>query len=225
MLWLIIRAVWEDVFHGQIFRILSNHDVPWRWKACIFQNVTGVYCYTVVSFRFEERKGHINGHEYNLPRAYTQDHSVLRRQYYSEKLAKGEHIADLRRIFNIMREHQLKMNPTKSFLGVANGKFLGFVVTSKGIQLDLEKVCAIQEMQHPRNLRKLKRLQGRLAYIRRFVLNLSGRCQPFNKLMKKGVSFIWDNACQDAFEEIKQYLTHNTCPRSSVSGRPFLIYV
>ena len=56
---------------------------------------------------------------------------------------KGDHIADLKAVFEIMRAHQLKMNPSKSFLGVANGKFLGFVVTSKGIHLDPEKVCAV----------------------------------------------------------------------------------
>jgi len=59
-----------------------------------------------------------------------------------------------------MREYQLKMNPTKSFLGIVGGKFLGFIVTSKGIHLDLEKVCAIQEMYTPRNLRELRRLKG-----------------------------------------------------------------
>ena len=83
-------------------------------------------------------------------------------------ISKGNHIADLKAIFDIMRAHQLKMNPTKSFLGVASGKFLGFVVTSKGIHLDPEKVRAIQEMQPPRNLGELRGLQERLAYIRRF---------------------------------------------------------
>ena len=43
---------------------------------------------------------------------------------------KGDHIADLKVVFDIMRAHQLKMNPTKSFLGVASGKFLGFVAVS-----------------------------------------------------------------------------------------------
>jgi len=46
----------------------------------------------------------------------------------------------------------------------------------------------------PKNLRELRGLQGRLAYIRRFISNLAGRCQPFTRLMKKGVSFIWDDA-------------------------------
>jgi len=74
--------------------------------------------------------------------------------------AKGGYIADLKIVFDIMRTHHLKMNPAKSFLGVASSKFFGFTVTSKGIHLDLEKVCVIQEMQPPRNLRDHKGLQG-----------------------------------------------------------------
>jgi len=83
--------------------------------------------------------------------------------------AKGDHIADLKTVFDIMRAYQLKMNPTKSFLGVANGKFLGFVITSKVILLDPEKVHTVKEMQPPRNLRELRGLQERLAYIQRFI--------------------------------------------------------
>ena len=54
----------------------------------------------------------------------------------------------LRTMFDIMRAHQLKMNPTKSFLGVSSGKFLGFIVTSKEIHLDPDKVKTIQSV-HP----------------------------------------------------------------------------
>ena len=104
--------------------------------------------------------------------------------------SKSDHLVDLKRVFEIIRTHQLKMNPAKSFLGVASGKFLGFVVTSQGIHLDPEMIIAIQEMQPPRSLKELRGLQGGSAYIRRFIANLSGWCQPFSKLMKKGVSFI-----------------------------------
>jgi len=45
-----------------------------------------------------------------------------------------------------MWAHQLKMNSTKSFLEVASGKFFGYIVTSKGIHLDLEKIHAVKEM-------------------------------------------------------------------------------
>ena len=70
---------------------------------------------------------------------------------------RGDHVADLKTVFDIMWAHQLEMNPTKSFLGVASGKFLGFVVTSKGIYLNPER--AIQEMQPPKKLRELRGLQ------------------------------------------------------------------
>jgi len=64
-------------------------------------------------------------------------------------------------MFDIMRAYQLKMNPTKSFLEVSSGKFLGFIVTSKGIHLDPNKVKAIQSMNPPKNLKELRGLQGR----------------------------------------------------------------
>jgi len=82
------------------------------------------------------------------------------------------------------------MNPTKSFLGVSSGKFLGFIVTSKGIHLDPDKVKAIQNVHPPKNLKELRDLQGWLAYISRFIANLSSCCQPFTWLMKKGISFV-----------------------------------
>jgi len=78
-----------------------------------------------------------------------------------------------------MRAYQLKMNPIKSFLGVSSGKFPDFIITLKGIHLDPDKVKAIQSMQLPKNHKKLRGLQGRLAYIWRSIANLSGRCQPF----------------------------------------------
>src|SRR3954464_7137001 len=80
-------------------------------------------------------------------------------------------------------------------------------------------------MPPPRSLRELRGLQGRLAYIRRFIANLSGKCQPFSKLMKKGVSFVWDQQCQEAFDEIKQYLTSPPVLVAPVAGKPFLLYV
>jgi len=95
------------------------------------------------------------------------------------------------------------MNSTKSILEVSSGKLLGFIVTSKGIHLNPDKIRAIQDMQLPKNLKELRGLQGRLAYIHRFIVNLSGRCQLLMRLMKKSVSFVWDDAFQKAFGDIK----------------------
>ena len=177
-------------------------------KHTSFRTPQGVYCYTVMPFGLKNAGATyqramntiFREHLRKTVECYVDDIAVKSR-------SKGDHISDLKEAFNIMRAHQLKMNPTKSFLGVSSGKFLGSIITSKGIHVDPDKIKAIQDMQPPKNLKELRGLQGRLAYIRRFIANLSGRCQPFSKLMKKGVSFVWDNACQKAFEDMKEYLT------------------
>lgn len=79
-------------------------------------------------------------------------------------------------------------------------------------------------MPPPVNLHKLKSLQGHLAYIRRFISNLSGRCKPFSRLMKKGVPFQWDQACQNAFQDIKRYLINPPVLSAPVKGRPLILY-
>ncbi|KAI5344076.1 hypothetical protein L3X38_011953 [Prunus dulcis] len=106
-----------------------------------------------------------------------------------------------------LRKYQLKMNPLKCAFGVTSGKFLGFIVKHRGIEVDQTKIKAIRDMPEPRDLRELKSLQGRLAFIRRFISNLAGRCQPFSRLMKKDVPFFWDEACHNAFESVRYVMS------------------
>jgi len=145
-----------------------------------FRTPLGVYCYTVMPFGLKnagvtyQRAMSIifYSHLWKMVECYVDDIVVKSHN-------KNDHLRDLKIIFDIMRAHQLKMNPIKSFLGVSSGKFLGFIITSKGIHLEPDKVKAIRSMQPPRHLKELRGLQGRLAYIQRFIANLSGRCQPF----------------------------------------------
>ena len=81
------------------------------------------------------------------------------------------------------------MNPLKCAFGVASGKFLGFVVHRKGIDVDPAKAQAIQLMPSPKNKKELKGFMGKVSYIRRFVLALAEISHPLQQLMKKGVSF------------------------------------
>ncbi|KAL0306900.1 UNVERIFIED_CONTAM: hypothetical protein Sradi_6107300 [Sesamum radiatum] len=97
------------------------------------------------------------------------------------------HFHDLRKVFERLRRYQLKMNPSKCAFGVTSEKFLGFIVRQRGIEIEQAKIDAILRMPEPRNIHKLKSLQGKLAYLWRFISNLVGRCQPFSRLMKKDV--------------------------------------
>lgn len=117
------------------------------------------------------------------------------------------------------------MNPLKCAFSVSSGRFLGFIVWHRGIEIDPKKITAIIEMPTPKNIFKLKKLQGKLAYIQRFISNLSRRCKPFSRLMKKGVPFVWDQACQNAFDNIKQYLLNPPVLMSPTPSKPLLLYV
>lgn len=76
---------------------------------------------------------------------------------------RDEHCAALRRFFDRIRQYQLRLNPPKCAFGVTSGKLEGFIVSQRDKEVDPEKVRAPQEMPPPRNLKKLKSLQGRLA--------------------------------------------------------------
>ena len=117
-----------------------------------------------------------------------------------------EHLQDLHQVFEQLRRYQLKINPMKCTFGVTSRKFLGFIVRHRGIEIDSSKIDAIQKMLEPRNIHDLKSLQGKLAYIRRFISNLVGHCQPFSCLMKKDAPFEWDEACRMLLRALK-----NTC--------------
>jgi len=108
-----------------------------------FRTPLGVYCYTVMPFGLKNA-----GATYQRA-MNTMFHNHLRKmvECYVDNIAikshtKTDHLRDLKIMFDIMRAYQLKMNTTKSFLGVSSSKFLGFIVTSKGIHLDPDKVKA-----------------------------------------------------------------------------------
>jgi len=76
------------------------------------------------------------------------DHLWKTVEYYVDDIAlknrdKNNHLYDLRMMFDLMWARQLKMNPANSFLKVSSGKFLRFIITSKEIHLDPNKIKAI----------------------------------------------------------------------------------
>lgn len=108
---------------------------------------------------------------------------------------------------------------------MSSRKFLGFFVCYRGIEIEQDKIDAILKMPEPRNIREFKSLQGRLAYLRRLISNLAGQCQPFSRLMKKGVPFQWDEACTNAFSSIKTYLMKPPVLVAPTPGKPLNLYI
>jgi hypothetical protein len=135
------------------------------------------------------------------------------------------HQDDLRVVFNRLWKHQLKMNPLKCAFAVKLGVFLGFIIHHRGIEIEPKKIKAILKMPPPKNLSELKSMQGHLAYIRRFISNLSGCTQPFMRLMRKGVPFHWDEQCQNALDSLKRYLLNPPVLAAPIKGCPLTLYI
>ena len=66
-----------------------------------------------------------------------------------ESLDEGKHLDDLQETFNTLRRYSMKLNPSKCAFGVASGKFLGFMVSHRGIEANSEKIKAILDMKPP----------------------------------------------------------------------------
>ena len=58
----------------------------------------------------------------------------------------SEHVIDLRNIFDISRRHKLRLNATKCSFGVGSGKFLGCMVTHRGIEVNPNQIKAINNL-------------------------------------------------------------------------------
>uniref|UniRef100_A0A2N9I1I7 Integrase catalytic domain-containing protein n=1 Tax=Fagus sylvatica TaxID=28930 RepID=A0A2N9I1I7_FAGSY len=135
------------------------------------------------------------------------------------------HLETLRKVFDRYRLYKLKMNPLKCAFGVSAGKFLGFLVHNRGIDVDPAKASAIATMKAPTSHKELKSFLGRLSYIRRFIPGLAAVTAVFTPLMKKGVPFVWSMACQQAFEKIQVIMTKLPIVCAPVPDRPLRLYL
>ena len=105
-----------------------------------------------------------------------------------------EHVQVLRRVFERCRAFKLRMNPLKCAYEVSLGKFLGFLVHSRGIDVNSVKATTIATMKPPTTVKELKSFLGKVSYIRRFIPSLVLITSAFAKLLKKGQSFEWGEA-------------------------------
>ena len=92
-----------------------------------------------------------------------------------------EHLNHLHKLFERLKKYKLRFNLNKCTFGVRSVKLLGFVVSGKGIEVDLAKVKFIQEMPAPRAEKEVTGFLGRLNYISRFISHLTATCEPIVK--------------------------------------------
>ena len=122
-----------------------------------------------------------------------------------KSLLEDDHLSDLQETFDTLRSYNMKLNPSKCAFGVTARKFLGFMVSQKGIQFNPNKIRAIMEMTPPTSIKEVQSLNGKVAALNRFVSRATDKCLPFFHMLKK--SFEWTVDCQQAFENLKAYIS------------------
>nr|KYP35068.1 Transposon Ty3-I Gag-Pol polyprotein [Cajanus cajan] len=95
----------------------------------------------------------------------------------------AEHVQDIAEIFQQVRRHNMRLNPEKCVFGVQGGKFLGFMITCRGIEANPDKFHALINMRSPQNHKEVQRLAGRLASLScRVLQDTKKRYQTIEKL-------------------------------------------
>ena len=100
-----------------------------------------------------------------------------------------ELVNDLGNIFEILRRHKLRLNASKCSFGVGLGKFLGYMVTHHGIEVNPDQIRAINNLQPPQNPKEVQKLTRMVVALNRFISRSADKCRPFFQLLNKWKGF------------------------------------
>ena len=167
----------------------------------------GLYCYKVMPFGLKNA-----GATYQrlVNKMFSKQIGRNMEVYVDDMLVKSKeelvHFDDLKETFITLKQYQIRLNPTKCIFSVASGKFLGFMVSQRGIEANLEKVQAIINMALPKTIKEVQKLTGRITALNKFVSRATDKCLPFFKTLMQ--AFAWTDECEIAFQELKHYLSN-----------------
>ena len=135
-----------------------------------------------------------------------------------------EHLINLRKVFERLKEANLKLNSKKCKLLCRKVSFLGHEVSNLGIGTDPKKLLAVNDWPQPKTATEVRQFVGLASYYRKFIPNFATVCKPLHQLTEKNNCFAWTEKCQNAFDNLKKLLT--SAPILSyplLQGQRFLI--
>jgi len=120
---------------------------------------------------------------------------------YSENLK--EHKKQVKEILRCLKANRLYMSPSKCEFHQEQVKFLRFILSPKGLQINGEKICIIWEWPPPHQLKDVQSFLGFTNFYRRFINNYSEIVVPLTRLTRKDTPWLWSEDCQQAFNTLK----------------------
>ena len=190
-----------------------------------FISHAGLYEYNVMSFgltnapptfqRLMQRVLH--GLDWKICLVYIDDVIVFSSTF-------EDHLVHLAAVFDRLRNANLKLKPSKCHFGRSSVNFLGFIVSAEGILPDSSKINAVKSFPVPRSVTEVRSFLGLCNYYRRFVKDFAKIASPLNRLTRKSVSFVWDESCLCAFQEMKARLCSPPILAYPNFSQPFHLY-
>ena len=149
-----------DAFQGY-------HQIPLALEdqeKIAFVTPTGNYHYKLMSFSLKNAG---STYQRMMTRIFEPQLGKSIKIYVNDMVVKSkvvsEHLGDLDNTFNVLRKHKLHLNASKYSFDVGSGKFLGYMVTHKGIEVYPDQIKAINDLKPPRNAKEVQKLVGMIA--------------------------------------------------------------
>ena len=118
-----------------------------------------------------------------------------------------EHLQNLKAVFERLRQAGLKLKPSKCVFFQRSVQYLGYIVSTRGIQPDPEKLEKVTTWPTPSSVKSVQQFLGIANYYRRFVRNFAKIAQPLHHLTKQKIPFKWSTEYEVSFTTLKEHLT------------------
>lgn len=142
-----------------------------------------------------------------------------------KSIKREDHFTKLAKLFDRLKQYNLRLNPKKCVFKVTSGKPLGYIVSRRVIEVDPTKVKSILEIPPLKTLKQLTSLQGKIQSISRFIMQPVDKCHSFTHLLHKDITFKWDGRCDRAFQQVKEYLLTPLVIMPPIPDKEMILYV
>jgi hypothetical protein len=115
----------------------------------------------------------------------------------------SKHEEHVKTVLQRLRDSHLHIKPEKCSFHTDSVEYLGMIISPKGFAMDPSKISVILDWPAPRSVKELQSFLGFVNFYRRFIDNYLGITKVLTRLTRKDVAWVWDSACQDAFELLK----------------------
>jgi len=124
---------------------------------------------------------------------------------YSDNLE--EHKQHVKEVLKRLRRHKLYASPSKCYFHWDKIEFLGYIISTNGLQMDESKVQTIRDWSAPRRVKDVQFFLGFANFYRRFIKDYSELSAPLTFLTRKTIPWNWTTNCEKAFNTIKKAFT------------------